>query len=664
MAGFGGPSSQEELISTLKRAIFMRESQQAATLYQQLINQDKSFALETKRQHELSRLLELGNEPNLALCAYQTLLAHCKPEDELYRPSLRAAGHLSYRVKEFHHCRHYLEEFLGCETIPPNEKADAENLLNKLPDGKGVRDQATIKQAKNKPQPKLDGSSFTSESNPFAKLNDPNDDLAAPSEDYGDSSIVQGINLQIEDVPEPPKPKTKRPNLKLANLTNFDAIQSGDNLPPPPPKKNPYGEFTPQNEQLFNNQPQLRVSQDEMQGMMFGQDTPKPNRSSEDQLEQFSKTPPLNMHSRDVQARSNPEYNVSTTKHSNHQDYNNLPTTDDLDSIEGLNYQPPSFSPQKPQKTPAGQTPSLFDVTPSPKATRQTEKFHERKTSQPVEVDDDEESDLAAPDSDLFGNPARSARTDETQMTPPHGVANEELLESYQNQQFALILPLGSKISVSQVSLFISHTEKLSNDEARKAVVDRKGVLRSGLTLAEAVELYQQTLRFKQTFSFVVLRRELEASEMLNALKADVLTPGIRLHTEQGVKKLRWEKIRFISCGRLNRLPTVDVFVEQELRHFRMQEGGMKFLELYPRSDEDSNEACKEFLRYLTKAAPEAEVSHTVRNVLNGKTYRPQKFSSNEEYDLYNHSLLLGHFGEIVPMKELALAFSAVSSAW
>lgn len=654
MPGLGGPSPHEELTSTLKRAIFMRESQQAATIFQKLLDQDPAFVLEPKRQHELSRLLELGNEPNLALSAYQALLKSAGPEEDFYKPSLRAAGNLCYRVKDFKACRTYLEQFLMMGTVAPNERVDAETLLNKLPDGKGVRDKAAIEAAKNKPEATLESSSFAPDSNPFARLNDSQDSLAAPSEEYGDSSHVPGINLQMEDVPEKPVEKPKRPSLKLANLTSFQP-PAGQDLPPPPPKKSPYGEFTPQEGLTFGEKPAKRLSSDEMQGMMFGAETPKPRHSSEEQLEKFAKTPPLSMDSRDIRAKANPEYNISTTKVSQPAEYSDLPTTDDLVTREAL--ENPSYNPGlevSEYKSP------LFDVTPLQKSGKKPKNdFHERDTVLP-----EEEMGFDAPESLLFGNPAHSAKGDATSLSAPSGPAYEELLECYQNQKFAVILPLGAKISVSQVAEFLMQTEKLSESDARKAVVDRKGCLRSGLSLPQTVELYQASLRVRQEFAFVVLRRELESEERLNAQKVDVLTPGIRLHTEQGVKKLRWEKIRFITCGRLNRQPTVDLFVDQDLRHYRLQEGTMKFLELYPRSDEDFNEACKEFLRYITKAAPEAEVSHTVRNVLNGKTYRPQKFADDTEYDLYNQSLLLGHFGEVVPMKELALAFSAVSSAW
>ena len=652
MIGTGGPTPQDELISSLKRAIFMRESQQAATLFQKVLQGDPGFVLEGKRHFELARLLELGNEPNLALSAYQAILKTAHPNEEFYRPSLRAAGHLSYRIKDFRSCRTFLETYLASPGLQPNERADAEALLLKLPDGKGVRSPADIQAAQIKPQIQFETSELAFDESGIDQLNSSNASLAAPEpeDEADDSSRVQGINLYVEDVPEPPKPAPKRP--QLAGLES-PSPSVGRQLPPHPPKFSPYGELTPANAPNSGKQtPQSKLNEAELQGLMFGAQPAAPQasqRSSEEMLDKFAQTPPLSINSRDIRNQVNSEYRAHTTdRQAPRQPINDLPTTDEM----------PNPSSPKMKAVPRESGTGLGFGAPmfEPTSRAQTPGFNDRDTHS-------HEDDARTPATEDFPFKASVALTP-SHATPQNAADYEALLEAYQHLKYALILPLGAKISVSQVAHFLTASEGLSDDDARKAVVDRKGCLRHSLTLQQAVELYQITQRFQQTFAFVVLRREFETQNRLDAQKLDLLTPGIRIHTAEGVKKVRWEKVRFITCGRLNRLPTVDLFVDTELVHYRIQEEQIRFLELYPRSDDDYNEACKEFLKYLTKVCPEAEQSHTVRNLLSGKTYRPQKFASDQEYDLYNLSLLLGHFGEEVPMRELSVAHSATSSAW
>jgi len=575
---------REDLVASLSRAVSMRESQHAARDYDSLTKQDENFRLAGNLQHDLARLLELGNEPRLALLAYEQILAH-DPANPMYKPALKAAGHLSYRLKNFKKCRRYLEKFL--ETNPPaGEAQDADSILSRLPDGKGtprrsvVAEEAEAVALPPQPQPKLEDSTGVK-----IELQD-----MATESNFEDLIAIGNVK---EPVPEAPKPKPK-----------FSFDTEIPDLPPAPPKAP--GHQAPA--------AKLAAAPPPMPPPSARKPEPTPAVDSLDPPSFFGAPEPIQADS-DVQSMMG------------------------FDPVPGLAPAPPEA---------LGETPPLTigarDIV--------------RKMGDDVRDLKPEKHRKAPGDTTGWARDRQRRRIEVGGKKP-------NLYERLRHSEFAMLLPVGEKIILDQVVEALRAVEGLSEADARLAVLERKGLLREGLSCDEVVEIWPKIRRLRQKFEFVTLESAMRPSERQDVHHVDVLKPGLRMNSAQGVMKTKWEEVRMVSCGRLDRQPCVDVYAGEPLVHYRLLQGTMDFNAVGGTAAAapapDPADACKDFLEELQRKAPDAVFSHTAKNFLSGKNWRPQKFPEASEYDRYNKCLLYAHFGEQVDAR--ALCDAAASAA-
>ncbi len=637
-----GTSRKEELIAELNRAIFMRESLQAARAYEDALRVDPDLMLDGHFQFDLARLLELGNEPRLALQAYESII-DVGDEHESYKVSLRGAGHISYRVKDYKKCRSYLEDFLASNPSA-NDAQDARGILQRLPDGKGVPDAKTLERRKSPPPAtEPEGSSV----NLFADAAEQHRDInSLPTEsDYGalistdhnfkdgsgGSAVDLGSGLYLSDDEEKPAKAEEDEALAIDfGHADNDATMAAPKLNEAPSRASNAFEAPKVDDDFFN--PPLAFDSHlpgVTEPIKTERKAPEPVKSSlprkdeplsADQISDDFFGPPLGL---EHPGGLPEEYAEDSENLKGHFDmYEDTPPLS-IGSRDVIKKFP---MPGQRDDLPGGTTGWARDKHRQP-----IEKYQQDPT------------------------PATIGRTDRPN-------------ERFRSLEFAMLLAQGGvKISMDQVVEVVKATEKLSEGEARKAIIERKGILREGLSYDDLIEMYPHLRKVRQNFLFVAMDPSLCPDPCHDVHKFDVLDPGLRMHTNRGVKKAKWEHIRLISCGRIDREPTVDLFCKEPTMLFRLREGTIDWVAAMGDKHADANEAARAFLEKLTKKCPGAVVTRTVTNFLKDKDPRPQKFPSDDEFHRYNLCLLWANFGEAVNVKDLYEAdenASASASAW
>ncbi|MCB2155211.1 tetratricopeptide repeat protein [bacterium] len=533
----------EEVLSGLNRSVFMRESQQAARAYERLLSIRPGFALSGPLQYDLARLLELGNEARLALHAYEQIIAN-NPEHQAYNPSLKGAGHLAHRLRQYHKCRMYLERFLESDPITP-ERRDAEEILQRLPDGKGVPSKK-----------KRDFASASTERG----VRDVEGVLRESDDPSGDSVIA------FDSGPEEPAPKkapaappAARPHAQTDFFGTPDTEREGDDDTSRPEKA--------EAPSLFEFKPE---------------DTWQPS------ADPYGETPPLSITSRRL-GSPNPSSPNAVKR-------------DDFEKEE---------------------EPEPKETAPLP-----------ARTPMPLNL-----RDADAPE------------------TP------EQRYYRLRSSQFALILPSGKRIHLDVVADMLQEIEGITEEEAKKAVIVRKGVIMDALTLDDLVEVWPKIKGYRQKMEFVAVDRALRPYERFDVLGMEILDPGLKLTTNKGIKKARWEDVQLISTARLNRKPTIDLFSNLPCKHYRLYSETFNFRTTGIEPPSDKNMAYRELLDTISFRCPNAIRSHTVENFLTGRNMKPQKFPNDAEFDQYNLWLLFAHHAEPVDADELC-RMAAATSDW
>ncbi|MEQ8822700.1 MAG: hypothetical protein RLY93_20880 [Sumerlaeia bacterium] len=535
---------RDDILARLSRSVFMRESQGAARAYQELLDIAPGELLKPSLQFDLARLLELGNEPDLALNAYEKLIVHMNDHPS-WNVALRSAGHLCQRLKRNHDCRRFLEEFL--KTDPnANDRRDAEEILKALPDGHGLRD------------PRRGGLNPQSVSMGPRSLLDTD-----VEEDDPEMEALDSDNLYILGAEETLSPSDV-PGAASSPLVIEDVHEH--TIAPSP------GDFSAPIDQGAPPPPDL-----------FGGPTPGAMLSQPGSEAETMASPP--------NRRANP-----------------------------------------PARPPAAPRP------PVP----------------PSEVISNE-----GDDEDFHHVEDQGWGEDETPM---------ERFYRLQGARFALLLPPGQRIRLDDVAEALKRVRGMTEGEAKTAVVERKGLLLDRLSLDDVLEMFPKIRDIPQPLYFVAVDRALRPHKRFDVLKLDFLEPGMKLSTLRGVKKARWEHVRLLSTGRLDRQPVIDLYCNLPSKHYRLRAGQFSFRSVEQEIEmnrdgvkADPLEAWKRLLICLRDRCPEAHISHTVENFFTGRTYKPQKFSSDQEFDLYNQWLLYARYGESVDPEELIETAAAAS---
>lgn len=475
-----------ETATALNRAIFMRESQQAARAYEELVEARDDFLLAPRLQHDLARLLELGNEPKLALRAYEDALKHHQ-DSEHFSHCLRAAGHLAYRLKLYKKCRAYLERFLS-EGDPNNaEKMDAESILKRLPDGKGLRPIAP------KPEPREELPRTRDEGTPssfHSKSTQPGfqpDDLEEIEETI---DIGSGIFEETGHTAAPP--------------------EAQDEEPPPPAEPARQSAV----DDAFFGGPAAEATPAEARDA-------KPSR----EVSELGATPPVSLDSRDVRRPG---------------------------------------------------------------------------------------SGFAARDDGMY---------------------------------YALIVPFGVPMNVKHVVAALKLLDGLSDEEALESLRSCKGLIRDGMTRSQAAAVHRTISSVPHKLHFMAMEPAHVPSKPTHVHRAEVLDPGLRLHVDDGVRKVRWKHVRLVACGRVEGEPTVDLYCGVGLDRYRLAHPQCDLGAAVGAAGLEENQAATRLLEQLVKQATESIFPRPLMDVVEGKSQRPKKFATPEEYERYNRCLVFAHFG-------------------
>lgn len=121
----------KDKIAELNKAIFTKDADAAAQLYQQVLRQEPQFLLREPAQYDLARLLENSRQEELAFEAYRLLITLQKHHKALL-PALKSAGILAFNLKRYEDCVDCLHTYL--ESNPTRaECVEVEDLLSRLP---------------------------------------------------------------------------------------------------------------------------------------------------------------------------------------------------------------------------------------------------------------------------------------------------------------------------------------------------------------------------------------------------------------------------------------------------------------------------------------------------------------------------------------------------
>lgn len=125
------PKELQPKQSELNRAIFTREADKAAILYQELIDAMPDFVMRGPVQFDLAKLMENNGKDELSLKAYEAIIQH--QHDSPTRPqALKGAGKQAIKVNDYDLALKYLEDFLRTDPLRP-EREEVEKILNGLP---------------------------------------------------------------------------------------------------------------------------------------------------------------------------------------------------------------------------------------------------------------------------------------------------------------------------------------------------------------------------------------------------------------------------------------------------------------------------------------------------------------------------------------------------
>jgi len=491
-------SPPSDAVAALNRAVFMRESQQAARALERVLESDANFCLPVRHQHDLARLLELGNEPRLALGAYEAILVN-HPEAPQFNQALRGAGHLAYRLKQYKKCRAYLERFLYDGQPAHPERMDAEGLLARLPDGKGLRDPSEYECARE------------------------------GAEDHRHEGSGIYIDDSEEEKPgEPPESSSRMPT-------------------------------------LIDSDPDTRAREGLSSEVLQRGVRPAPDTDEENDVEE---------------------------------------------NVESFLF---------------GQMDAAETINPA----------------DTIEVHPTSE------------NPAT---WDAAGKTPPLSMASRDLRSSSYNKliqsrddgmEYALILPHGTRMSVSSVVHAMQIVDdSLDEQSAKNRMIECKGLLKGGMNRAAAIELSDRLAAIDHKLVFRAIERNTLPAEPTIVRRAELLEPGLRLHTDLGVRKVKWNMIRLVNCGRTGSDPVLDLFCEVSLVHYRLGVPDLSFAEIINEPGSDESDGVRRVLATIDEHGDDSTLwSRPAISLLEGELARPQKFGDIDELDRYNRCLLLTHFG-------------------
>lgn len=134
------------------------------------------------------------------------------------------------------------------------------------------------------------------------------------------------------------------------------------------------------------------------------------------------------------------------------------------------------------------------------------------------------------------------------------------------------------------------------------------------------------------------------------------------MNTSDGLKRLRWDDIRVISCGMLEGRAAVTLIGLHPTVEYELASDCFSF-SAFKAPEENDELGIAGFLDLLRNHCRHAVISHTSLRLLEKRSRTPQVFATRDEYTYYTLYVLFSHFGEVVDTGEL-LQLHQAHSDW
>ncbi len=592
-------------IEELKRSLFLREGDKAASLYTEILKADTDFILREPVQYDLARLMEKDHHESLAMEAYRRLIEK-QPTNKARVPSLKSAAKIAFNLKHYVEVAKYADEFL--KSKPSSDEAmQMEELLGKIPGGASSEN--------------LSGNS---EGISLDNLMDSNPTPTPVPDSKGRMRVsVDEWKIPTErPIPksEPPLPREPAPAPKLP--VEGSGIDLGTDVYKRESNAEAFGDWKP------------AITPSGVHA------TPK----KEDLLPQ---TPPPAP--RDEQRKSKPDASAL-----------------DIAGDFGGETAPPPPRPEPLQRDmetvarPAGPPPEAFQ--PPPDAFAPVSDYSPPQVKK-LAVKSVPKSKAAPPtpppqEKTPFPSSAFDANSPRYRDETP-----EQRYDRLRENTFSLLLPIGKKIHLDDVAGLISSVAKVDIAEAKRRVLAQKGLLLEGLRMDEMLEMNEEVEGCRQVLMFVSVGPELRIRERHEIMSANLHRRGLKMKTMSAEVKVAWEDMKLLNTASIRGEQQITIYGGEPLKEFRFVEDVVDTEDFLPSGESNFRKGLKEFLELIVERSPHVVLSHTVQNILNGRKSAPQDFSHEQEYDFYAKWLLHAYHGEIVDVAELE-EISRVTSNW
>jgi tetratricopeptide (TPR) repeat protein len=609
------PERLQLKLSQLNRAIFSRESGGAAKLYAELIEEEPELALRSVVQYDLARLLELGNNLELALKAFEVVIK-LGDDGEYYGPALRQSSHICFRSKNYDQAYEYLTLFL--DTNPARaERMDAEDLLSRIPPAA----RKPVRGPKN-PSMRVSGDQVQITPTPASERPDSDSEFKPKPPADRETGAIQIAGLDQPTAPPPASRIVAKPNFPAPAQLKTPSRHS------PPSGISPMPDFAAPPPPIRRNQPGAEDMTAAPHNISAGSVVDPPRQF------EFS-SPPSNQRVQ-KQGGLSPEFARADSPQE----------------------QQRKTEPSREKAAPAFESPA----PPVPSTLRRKDEATGAESNHPPSKSADPFKGIS-PSKMLAKDDAKEGSAVVYSLAPPQD--NEEPERRYlrlRGASFALLLPIGKRIHIDSVADLVAKRDELDEPRAKMQVIARKGIIYDQLTINDVIEMWPLVKSCRQSLVFVHVDRTLRPYEMFDALGAEALPPGLKITTEKGVKKARWIDVKLISAGTINKLPTIDIFSGVPLKHYRFQEGSFNFSTLIESARREPERALLEFVQLLCEQSPKAIRTHTLENLRTAGGGKPQSFASLAEFDCYNRWQLFSHHAEVVNAGELSEQYKSMSN--
>ncbi|MCC6548019.1 tetratricopeptide repeat protein [Candidatus Sumerlaeota bacterium] len=645
------PKEVQDQIGDLNKAIFRQDADQAAQIYQTILRHDADFVLREPVQFDLARLLEAGRQDELALAAFQLLIKH-QPTHMSLAAALKSAGVIAFKLKRHELCMDHFERLI--EIGPTNaDRLEIDDMMSRMPPDTRRRANKLVS------SDHIAVPNFTPLPIVDSKIELPGLHLKTPTPaEKGREEGANNISMEwrVQKTPTPPS----RNHHQRASV-------EANTLPPPMDiwaEAKPLSEL--ESEQRDRKKKSGPISQPS-ERLILGTDLPPtpPIRTSPvpPPPPQYppQQVPPPSGYPPPQQAYPPgyyPPY-VPPPGYYAPPGYMITPMPGPFPTPPPGYYPPPQpMPPAIPQGQPYPPPPEMAQAVPPPAAPQ----VQPPSPSMP-KLPSRAPKALPVSKADNKKFPPANAKAVSKRYSPPENETPEARYHRLRDAQFALILPLNKRIHLESVADFVAKHEQVEPSVANKKVLRKKGLLYDELTLQEVLELAPLVKECKQSLVFVSVPRQLRPYEHFEVTGAESRDQGLKLHIGSTTKRIRWDDIQLINCGRIGNDSFATILGSEPMKEYRFGVKSFDFSSILPTRTEDELPELYEFIEMLSKHAPDSVLSHTAQTVLKEKSPVPQPFGSAEEFHSYALWMLFSHRAEIIDAAELQ-QLSHITSNW